>query len=230
MNKRVLILTGSSEIVRNPLETDKTMNEVFELTLPSKQRYAKKHGYDLMTLRTFGTDKKYGFKDTDIGFLRAVRTFEMLEYYDIVMWVDADSIITDDNYSIEKFELDEHNTFYASYDWIGKWTFSTGNFIIQRTQYTDAFLNVFYNCAKKFPTEQDALNAIHRGSLPNSVIKVLEHNFLNSVPAPIMDTTCWTGRRAIYAPWNEHSFLAHLTGVSNNNRVKILNDHFSKYL
>jgi hypothetical protein len=91
-------------------------------------------------------------------------------------------------------------------------------------------LSVFYNSAKRFPTEQDALNAIHRGSSPNSVIKILEHNFLNSVPAQIMDTTCWTDRRNLYAPWNEKCFLAHLTGVSNNNRVKILNNHFSKYL
>lgn len=223
-------MTGASSINRPPEETDNRIEEVLDATLPSKQRYAKKYGYDLFTLRSFGIDKKYGFKDTEIGFLRAVRTFEMLEYYDTVMWLDADSIITNDNYTIEDFQLNENFVFCASYDWIGRLTFSTGNFIIQNTKQTNEFLNIFYSVAKQFPTEQDALNAIHRGINFNNTIKVLEHNFLNSVPSAIMNTPCWTGRNPIFAPWNENSFLAHLTGVSNHNRIKILNKHLNKYL
>jgi hypothetical protein len=230
MKNRVLIITGASSINRPPEETDNTIEEVLDATLPSKQRYAKKHGYDLLSIRSFGIDKKYGFKDTEIGFLRAVRAFEMLEYYDTVMWIDADSIITNDNYTIEDFQLNEDCTFYASYDWIGRSTFSTGNFIIHNTKQTNEFLNMFYAVAKQFPTEQDALNAIHHGTNLNSAIKVLEHNFLNAVPSAIMDTTCWTGRRPIFAPWNENAFLAHLTGVSNRNRIEILNKHLNKYL
>ena len=42
MNKRVLVLTGTTDILRQPNETDNTMEEVFDLTLPSKQIYVKK--------------------------------------------------------------------------------------------------------------------------------------------------------------------------------------------
>ena len=80
MSKRVLVLTGTTDILRQPNETDCTMEEVFDLTLPSKQRYVKKHGYDLLSLRSFGKDKQNRFTEFDLGFLRVLRTFEMLEY------------------------------------------------------------------------------------------------------------------------------------------------------
>ena len=230
MKNRVLIMTGASSINRPPEETDNTIEEVLDSTLPSKQRYAKKYGYDLLSIRSFGSDKNNKFKDTEIGFMRALRAFEMLEYYDTVMWLDADAIITNDNYAIEDFQLNENFVFYASYDWVGKYTFSTGNFIIQNTKRTDEFLDIFYRVAKQFPTEQDALNAVYRETNFNNAIKVLEHNFLNAVPSAIMDTSCWTGRQPIFAPWNETAFLSHLTGVSNHNRIEILNKYLNKYL
>ena len=59
MINRVLLITGTTDIVRNP--EDLSMTEVFDLTLPSKQRYAKKHGYDLLSLRSFGEDKNKVF-------------------------------------------------------------------------------------------------------------------------------------------------------------------------
>ena len=137
-NKRVLLLTGTTDILRSPNETDNTMEEVFDLTLPSKQRYAKKYGYDLLSLRSFGSDKQNIFKDKHLGFLRALRAFEMLEHYNIVMWIDADSIITNDNFSINDFQIDENHSFYASWDWnnVGH-SFSTGNFIIHKTKNTN---------------------------------------------------------------------------------------------
>ena len=103
MNKRVLVLTGTTDILRQPNETDNTMEEVFDLTLPSKQRYVKKYGYDLLSLRSFGKDRQNRFTESDIGFLRVLRAFELLENYDIVMWIDADSIITNHNFSIDDF-------------------------------------------------------------------------------------------------------------------------------
>ena len=140
MINRVLLITGTTDIVRNP--EDLSMTEVFDLTLPSKQRYAKKHGYDLLSLRSFGEDKNKVFGSKKIGFLRVVCCFEMLQYYDTVMWIDADAIITNHNYKIEDF-INGDPTLTVSWDWDGKNTFSTGNFILRNTEKTKELFNMF---------------------------------------------------------------------------------------
>lgn len=236
MSKRVLILTGTTDILRQPNETDNTMEEVFDLTLPSKQRYAKKHGYDLLSLRSFGTDKNKLFDDTELGFLRELRTFEMLEHYDVVMWVDADAIITNDNFSINHFELDDNHCFYASWDWTGSKTISTGNFIIQKCESTDFMFKSFLQVGKhvkdtkQWGWEQTTMNLIYRHTQFKDYMKVLEHKFLNSVPKESELLPVWQNRMRIFAPWTNQSFLAHLTGISNSDRIKLLTTYFKDHL
>lgn len=239
MDKRVLILTGTTDILCNHEEyrsvgfdgSDNSMEEVFELTLPSKVRYAKKYGYDLLALRSFGTGGKYGFKDTNIGFLRAVRTFELLAFYDVVMWVDADAIITNDSYSIESFGISSNHCFYASYDWAWKNTFSTGNFIIQRTQHTATLFKAFLEIGKNFTVglgeEQKTMNYIYQNTNLRSLIKIHEHKYLNAVPT---FEPYWPKDRIVISPWNEECFLAHLTGNTNLCRINCLKKELSKFL
>lgn len=231
MNKqRVLILTGTTDINRSSTETDNTMEEVFDLTLPSKQRYAKKHGYDLLAIRDFGVDTRYGFKPSDIGFLRALRTFQMLISYDIIMWIDADSLITNPDMKITDFETNPDITFYASYDWHGRNSFSAGNFIVQNTKYSNEFLDAFFKIAKYFPEEQMTLNAMYANDAFKPTMKILEHKYLGAAPSVEMYAEQWVGRRPIVAPWSDGAFLVHITGIPNYARINILKQHFSKYL
>ena len=84
--KKVLIITGTTDIGRPEDSNDSSHEELFELTLPSKQKYAKKRGYDLLIMRSFGDSYPYGLTKNDtawpynehIGFLRAITAFEML--------------------------------------------------------------------------------------------------------------------------------------------------------
>lgn len=237
-NKRVLILTGTSEILRTSEETDNTIEEVFDITFSSKQRYAKKHGYDLLALRSFGSDSNKIFDDIELGFLRELRTFEMLSHYDIVMWIDADSIITNDNYSINDFQLDEDHCFYASWDWNGKYTFSTGNFIIQKCNSTNDMFNKFLQVGKhvkdtnQWGWEQTTMNIIYRQTDLGNHIKVMDHKYLGAIPGiEIYPETSWSkDRMPPRFPWNEDAFLCHVTGLKNATRLDILKTHFSKYL
>jgi len=236
MNKRVLILTGTTDMLRNPNETDSTMEEVFDLTLPSKIKYAKKHGYDILALRSFGIDQNNIFTNTEIGFLRILRTFDMLKHYDIVMWVDADSIITNDNYSIDNFELDNDHCFYASWDWTGKSTFSTGNFIIKNAPSTEDMFKTFLTVGKYVKDnniwgwEQTTMNIILDSTPLGKHIKVLDHKFLGSIPSIEIYKEQWGTRKPINFPWNENCFLAHIGGITNYGRIKILKENFEKYL
>jgi hypothetical protein len=236
MNKRVLLLTGTTDILRKPNETDNTMEEVFDLTLPSKQRYVKKHGYDLLSLRSFGKDTHNRFTELDLGFLRVLRTFEMLEYYDAVMWIDADSIITNDNFCIDDFQLDDDHCFYASWDWSGKRTFSTGNFIIQRGKNLNELFNAFLQVGRhvidtnQWGWEQTTMNLIYNNTNLKNTIKILDHNFLGSIPNKKLFMGIWDGRSETPYPWSVDSFLAHITGIPNKNRIQVLTQSFRNYL
>lgn len=236
MSKRVLVLTGTTDILRQPNETDNTMEEVFDLTLPSKQRYVKKHGYDLLSLRSFGKDTQKRFTELDLGFLRVLRTFEMLEYYDAVMWIDADSIITNDNFSIDDFELDSDHCFYASWDWAGKLSISTGNFIIQNSVGKNELFEVFLQVGKyvkdtnQWGWEQTTMNLIYNQTNFRSHIKALDHKYLSSIPSKDMFLGIWNNRSESPYPWAEDCFLSHITGVTNKNRIQVLTESFKKYL
>jgi hypothetical protein len=228
-NKRVLLLTGTTDMLRSPTETDNTMEEVFNLTLPSKQRYAKKHGYDLLSLRSFGTDKKNRYKNEDIGALRVLRTIEMSEYYDVVMWIDADSIITNDNISINEFPLDNNFCFYASWDWNGRYSMSTGNFIIQPNQSMNYFETFFHQIRDNYNSEQETINVMYRND-PKNIIKILDHKFLGSIPSKELYKDAWATRPPPFYPWTKDSFLLHLTGASNKKRIEMINEYYGEYL
>jgi hypothetical protein len=237
MNKRVLVLTGTTEdIVLHKNLNDNKMQEVFELTLPSKQRYAMKYGYDLLTMRSFGNDDRNNFKDVQLGCLRLYRTFQMLEHYDVVMWLDADAIVTNDTYSIEDF-LVKDKTFYASYDWVWRESFSTGNLIIQRTEHTNELFQMFLQIGKQVAdhvmSEQLAMNWIYKNTPLKSTFEIMEHKFLNGVPEFLVETPTWkadNNRTGIVSPWNKDCFLAHLTGCSNRDRVDILKTKMEEFV
>lgn len=236
MKNRVLLLTGTTDMLRKADETDNTMEEVFDLTLPSKQRYTKKHGYDIMSMRSFGSDKHNRFKDTDLGFIRVLRAFEMLEYYDYVMWIDADSIITNENFTINDFQTDNQTCFYASWDWTGKTTFSTGNFIVHKgpnfNNLFDAFLKVskYVIDTNQWGWEQTTMNLIYNRTDLKNDIKILDHHFLGAIPNRELFRGIWNGRPEPRYPWSSDCFLSHITGIPNKNRIDVLKNSFGEYL
>jgi hypothetical protein len=235
MRNRVLIITGYTDDFRSGESiADNTMADLVDYTLPSKERYARKHGYDLLSVRSLGSDVHGLFGSQEIGFQRVLRTFEMLISYNTVMWLDADSIITNDNYRIEDFIGDADKTFYASYDWHGYNNFSCGNFIINKTQNIQKLINAFYSIGTSITgparEEQTTLNVIHMQTDLKDEFKILEHKFLSSIPTQEMYGNRWVPPVPIFGNWNEGCFLAHLTGPSNKDRIEILNNNFERYL
>ena len=216
---KTLILTGS----------DQSMMGVLDLTLPSKQEYCKNHNYDLLSLRSFAADTECNFSSTHVGFLRAVMAFKQLRFYDNVMWIDADSIITNMDYKIEDF-IQNDACFIASYDWMHFNSFSTGNFIVRKTNDTQDLFNRFLAASRyrlnDIMAEQGTLNQIYNELDSNKkMFNILPHKFLNSVPEFLVDTDTWrndNNRSGIVKPWTPDCFLAHLTGLSTAERINIL--------
>lgn len=240
--KKVLIITGYADISKSKNSNDESHEELFELTLPSKQKYAKKHGYDLLTMRSFGDSYPYGLVKNDtpwpyneyIGFLRAITAFEMLFIYETVFWIDSDSIITNHDYDLNTFGINSKKTFYASYDWLWKTSFSTGNFIVHRTPMWREFFQLFLTFSQNFKNdpcqEQATLNFIHKNTKMSELIQVLDHKYLGGVPKELENTNSWHDRPRINWPWDESCFLAHFTGLPNNERIRIIKNNFSQYI
>lgn len=238
MNKRVLVVTGAENISKNK---ENKIEEMFNLTLPSKQNYANKQNYDFLIIRSFGIDKENKLQRTDnhLGFLRVIRCLEMLEYYDIVMWIDGDSIITNQNLNINDFNLDDDHCFYASWDWMHKTpyfnghyfhAFSLGNFIIKNGKTLKEFTDTFLNSAKYFPDEQYCLNMLYAKTPLKNMIKILDHNFLGGVPEEVQNFSVWKDRPKLISPWNKNNFLCHFTGISNEQRIELMKNKFNNYL
>lgn len=237
---RTLLLTGTTDILKEQhYKNDNSMEEVFDLTLSSKQKYVKKHGYDILAMRSFGVDKKNRFKQEIygfIGFIRVLRALEMLEYYDYVMWIDADSIITNHDYSINDFQNEDKYCFYASWDWPGKNSFSTGNFIVHKGQNFDYFFDTFIAVGQhivntnQWGWEQTTLNTMYRIADFKNDMKILDHKYLSPIPDKILMRGAWGDRPDPPFPWTKESFLAHIGGISNADRIKILKESFSEYL
>jgi len=232
MNKRILIVTGYGKQSLDAYYSsgDLTIKEISDMTLPSKQRYVNKHGYDLLTIQDFGEDKEKNFKESNMGFLRVSRSADMLKYYDIVLWVDADSIITNNDIKIENFPLEENITFYASYDWNGRYSISGGNFLFIKNHNTNNFLNALYSLNGKLENEQVAMNYLYFNTPLKSMMKILDHDYLNAAPSKEMYAEQWATRADIPYHWNTNSFICHLTGASNIHRKRILNTYFKNYL
>tara|TARA_Y100000385_G_C12976699_1_gene586485 strand:- start:370 stop:1053 length:684 start_codon:yes stop_codon:yes gene_type:complete len=226
--KNILLLTGYTDNFRDlwdPDRKDDTIESVFDATLPSKLSYVKKHSYDIMCVTTF-----HGDSPRELGFSRMIKTFKMLQLYDIVMWIDADSLITNQDCSVEDIIGEANQPFIASHDWSSKDYISTGNFIIQKTEGVDDLFKSFYEIANNFPEEQSTINWIYNNANQSKHIKVLDHKYLNSLPTREMYSDSWNGRPDIISNWEEDSFLLHCGGVSAKTKNKILRDYFGKFL
>lgn len=226
--EKVLVFTGA----------DEKMKEVFDLTIPSKLNYAKKWNYDFLMINSFKVYSQYGMDDRHIGFSRFISAMELLSHYDYVMWLDGDSIITNNSYNIHDFVKGEEN-FFFSYDWFtapegNHIFFSSGNFILKSGEDDEflrkGFLDISQHHLNSDVQEQGALHNMFSQPEFSKYFKILEHKYLNSVPNYVSETEIWQGRPSISFPWNENCFLAHFTGITNLDRVNIITNSFQKFL
>jgi len=243
--KRVLIVTGASDELRfESWPPNDSIEKVFNLTLPSKEKYAERHGYDLLITRSFGEDRNKIFNKNHFGFMRVVRTFELAFYayvsgtYDFIFWIDGDALITNPRFSIEDFVTeDKREIYYVSWDWGANDKdndrFSNSSWIIKVGDDANEFYQKFLTFAKRnlesFANEQDMLNAIYQLEEPRGYFKILDHKYLNSVPDH-EKVIANRNKQEIFRPWKKGDFLCHFTGISNEKRLYLINKYFKKFL
>jgi len=198
---KTLILTGASE----------SMADVSAASLPSKQKYCEIKNYDLKVITLEGR----------LEFERPLQAFKEVKNYDVCMWVDADAVITNTNYNIEDF-LYPNKPFSASLDWTDVQTISMGNFVIKNTNKTEELFNKYSSFCENSTHDQDAMNCVLNSD--PELINVLPRKYLNAVPSIVKEYRVHE-YRDIVDPWDESCFLAHLTTVSNECRIRIIKEN-----
>ena len=71
--------------------------------------------------------------------------------------------------------------------------------------------------------EQRTLNLIFSANSDlHQYLKIVPRKFLNSVPKLQEQMKTWKGRPTIQEPWTSDCFIAHLTGLTQEERIELL--------
>lgn len=200
---RILVLTGY----------DDAMSELGDITTPSKQAWAERHGYAFECVRTYTTDIHPSWQK-----MRFIR--ERIASFDAIVWLDADSVITDPTWTVDDI-MDPNNILTVSVDWCAPnepkettvWI-SMGNFVIRNTGDTLLWLNEVdryeaYGRRAGCCWEQDAvIQCMKRIPWFNSRVTRLPRWTLNAV-----HDECRLPHVTAPEPWWDGCFLIHLTNV-----------------
>lgn len=201
---KTLILTAWTE----------NMEAVVEITSATKVEYAHKHNYQYAGHLIKKKPDEYP------AWAKLELLLHLLPTVDRVLWIDADSFVTNPEISLEQIPHIEGLT--ASRDWgvdAGLYDFSSSGMIV-----TQKALPLIKLASEKkhwanYPLwDQNALREASRDF--NNLLHVLPRRTLNAVPQELHP---WA-----MEPWKEGDFLCHLTNKSNKDRRDFLDTFFAK--
>lgn len=200
---QILILTGC----------DHNMIAIGQLTAANHRAYAIRHGYDFEQVTDYSPDTHPSWQK-----LQLVR--DRLPGYSAVVWLDADTIITNPRKRIEAFTQHEQFALHVSTDWTHPLPedevkhFSMGNFIFVNCDVAYEIIDAALARSEWANTplwEQQALQEEFRANIEiRPYVCIHPRRTLNAVPA----TTSTPGPE----PWEPGDFLCHLTYLPNATR------------
>jgi galactosyl transferase GMA12/MNN10 family len=176
---------------------------------PGKRAWAVRHGYDFHCERTFP-------KDVHPSWHKLSLIIDALLRYERVVWLDADSIITNPLISADQLHSAEDG-FTASEDWSPHDTspcFSAGNIVATKAA-LPALLQAqtLTHWSNRNPWDQGALRELQASY---TFVAFAPCRTLNAVPFDAQPQA----KQEAY--WQPGDFLAHLTGISNDRRLELL--------
>lgn len=217
---KVLILSGF----------DDNMAEVGIRCTATHRAYAAHWGCDHEVVRDYP-------KDCHPSWWKLQLIRDRITSYDAVVWLDADSIITNMGVSLMEwpYMANRGKVMVISVDWCapidaeqnleGFTGVSCGNFIIRNVEGTERFLSTWAEHAERWKNapmwEQDGLrSALRSDKWMRDQTKVLHRNLLNAVHA-----SCVNRDFPDAAPysWRSIDLLCHLTNVDRSWLINSLN-------
>lgn len=223
--QKVLVVTGYG----NQKDID-DWHLVSNLTFNSKNKWCQKHGYDILHVNFFEDVRQ---KTEHLGFLRVIKAIDLLQNnYDVVLWLDGDTLVTNQEMTIDNILQEKQHTLYFSYDWIPN-SFQVSSFAVRNTPFANTVKEYLYDHFE-VENEQLVLNTAYSQNRDfRREIKVLPHNFLNAMAKEVMETQWWLPPRNPIpeaSQWREGCFLAHFGGISNVDRVSLMKKYYKEFI
>lgn len=188
---------------------------LMSVTLESLEKYCSKHGYEL-SANEYVQYGQYTGKDK----LREIKNC-LLEN-DVVLSLDADTLITNHTIKVEDFIDDEHD-FFISKDYNG---LNAGVFIIKKSTWSFAFLDYInaISGTTEIHCEQDAINAFIK-RFGAEKIKFIPQEKLNSY---LYELYPEIGKLSYeQGQWQTGSFVLHLPAKSLTERIEIFKNRLN---
>lgn len=191
-----------------------------DITIPVAQRYADKHGYNLIVQKW---PEPYL---SDFGYRKLEQIQGLFEHgeADVIWSLDLDTIITNHSFRIEDF-IDEDSVMFITKDFNN---INGGSFIVRNCNYANTFLDLLISKRghDKMFCEQDAIVDYYERLQPlfNKYewpsIKILPHPSINSyLYENYPDIPLQTHKQG---NWNPGDFVLHLPGLGFEQRLNIL--------
>ncbi len=194
-----------------------TYESLAAIVIPVLQKYCDKNGYDLHIRKSH--DKFH--------FVKSHHLRELLEEYDLVLSIELDILITNLTVRFEDFINDTHDIFICKdiNDYNG------GCMITKSTEKAKRIIDLVNLNIDDFGDEQMFFEKY--GNVYHSIIKVLPHPSINSVPYeyyyPSYGKIGFKDGDIIEKPteeqgcWNIGHFNCHLPGMELSKRIEIFN-------
>lgn len=184
------------------------MKDLCLKTMESKARWARNMGY-----RTFNTPFFSPYTHPSWQKMQTVRNF--LNLFDRVIWMDADVVITNEEFFFPEMAAG----FHASRDWgidAGESDFSCGVYIAHKDciPFFDAALDLYEEWANKPRWDNDAM--IEVSDQYSDLINIYPRRYLNAVPKQVHES--------VVEPWHPSDFACHITMVPIGRKLEILKE------
>jgi hypothetical protein len=164
----------------------------------TKVKYCEKYGYD------FIEDDSNTDHTRHLAWSKIPVILAYLEKYDYLVWMDADTIITNDDKKMEWFIReymgDKELMYVESKQWV-----NTGVMFIKSTDYMREFMSESWNHTDKICWEQGAIDYLWRINWRNCRSKIM------LVPDQRTFNSSWE-------QWRPSQFLVHFPGCGEPNR------------
>lgn len=210
---KTLVITGSTSAMR----------EIHAVTVRGKQDWAALHGYDFLDVRQW-------HDESAVVWQKMALLERNMSQYELVVWLDADTVVTNPAWKAEDFVQGQRSVVYASGDWgpcpeEDRWYwFNTGNMVV-RWLGADSirFFEAMWQRGRDkwwniWGFEQSTLQEMKRDPAFANLICTLPGKMLNAVPRSVQEHT--------HNPWDDKDFVAHITGITNAHRLEVVKGGF----
>jgi hypothetical protein len=180
-----------------------------DVTLPGKQIYCQRYGYDLISGVHAGVQ--------NIGWDRIAVVAEWLNKYDAVMWIDCDAVIM--NYAKPLTDLMQPgDQFLVTADMYG---INTGTFIAFNTPLVHQFLYAVRHAGPRLVEghhwgEQEAIIRLLQSPPYNELARFLPQNAMNSYLNSMMGRPDW-----FMGNYQPGDFIVHLAGLPQDQKIMV---------